>query len=304
MKNITYLPLSNIVGTTGAVITTAFRQKGNMWKSGWHNGIDIACPSSTPIYAAGDGEVFNTDSASTNPDGFGNRCVIIHPDGKATVYAHMISKAIVKVGDKVQKGQLVGRVGSTGKSTGPHLHITLINNFMNNPNIYYKGDLLDPVVVFGLGSLKWGSSAKPNSLVITETVDKKAESAVKDNMVFHIGDIVDFHGNTHYQSSTDLVGYRCKPGKAKITNINQNGIHPYHITNVFEDEDDSEKRSTVYGWVNREDIVPNVRKSVDELALEVIRGDWGDGMDRKNRLIEAGYDYSKIQKKVNDILYN
>lgn len=303
MKNTTYLPLSSIIGTTGAVITTAFRQKGTIWASGWHNGVDIACPASTPIYAAGDGEVFNADS-SANTDGYGNRCIVLHPDGRATLYAHMVSKAIPKVGDRVQKGQLIGRVGSTGKSTGPHLHITLLEDFMNNQNIYYKGNLLDPVVAFGLGSLKYGSSAVPNTTVLTDPVNKKAESAVKDNTVFHIGDIVNFHGHTHYKSSTDLTGYKCKPGKAKITNINQNGIHPYHLEAVYEISMPPGESSTVYGWVNRADIVAQAGKSVDELALEVIRGDWGDGLERKNRLAKAGYDYSKVQKKVNEILYS
>lgn len=295
-----YLTLSELVGTNGAVITTAFRQKGSIWSSGWHNGVDIACPASTNIYAAADGEIFNADTAA-NSDGYGNRCIILHPDGKATLYAHMVSKAIPKVGDKVKKGQCIGRVGSTGKSTGPHLHFTILADFMKNQNIYYKGNLLDPVVVCGMGSLKWGSSAIPTNTE-TVTVDKKAESAVIDDAVFHIGDIVDFHGSTHYMSSTDLAGYRCRPGKAQITNINQNGIHPYHLVNLYEEGTAMEERSTVYGWVNRSDIIANTGKSIDELALEVIHGDWGDDLDRKNRLTAAGYDYHKVQKKVNEIL--
>lgn len=296
-----YLSLSELVGTTGAVITTAFRQKGSIWSSGWHNGVDIACPASTNIYAAADGEIFNADTAA-NSDGYGNRCIILHSDGKATLYAHMVSKAIPKVGEKVQKGQLIGRVGSTGKSTGPHLHFTVLADFMINQNIYYKGNLLDPVIVCGMGNLKWGSTATPT--VVTETVDKKAESAIKDDTEFKIGDVVSFHGHTHYASSTDLTGYQCKPGKAKITNINQNGIHPYHLESIWEDGMQIADRSTVYGWVNRADIVNNGGKSVDELAIEVIRGDWGDGFDRKIRLTKAGYDYSKIQKRVNEILYS
>ena len=67
------------------------------------------------------------------------------------------------------------------------------------------------------------------------------------------------------------------------------------------------KGSTVYGWVNEADVTANIsstpaKKSIDELAREVIRGDWGNGQDRKNRLTAAGYNYSEVQKRVNQML--
>ncbi|MCM1277193.1 MAG: peptidoglycan DD-metalloendopeptidase family protein [Lachnospiraceae bacterium] len=269
---VTYAKLSEILGTTNASITTIFREKGSCWSSGWHNGIDIAAPANTPIKAAADGVVVNADTTA-NADGYGNRVVIRHPDGKATLYAHMIAPAAVKVGQAVKKGAVIGKVGSTGKSTGNHLHISVIDNYDRNPDIYYKGELLDPVDVLGLGTLKLNGS--------TATA-------------FKVGDIVNFTGTTHYASSTGTRGTSCKSGKAKITSISANAAHPYHLVS------DGLSGSTVYGWVNAADIA--AEKSLDEIAREVIRGDWGNGDERKKRLTAAGYDYSAVQKKVTELM--
>ncbi|WP_204106666.1 MULTISPECIES: peptidoglycan DD-metalloendopeptidase family protein [Spirulina sp. CCY15215] len=83
-----------------------------------HKGIDIAAPTGTPIYAAGSGEVV---SAGWNSGGYGNLVDIRHPDGSLTRYAHN-SKIIVRQGERVEQGQQISLMGSTGFSTGPHLH--------------------------------------------------------------------------------------------------------------------------------------------------------------------------------------
>lgn len=83
-----------------------------------HRGIDIAAPTGTPIHAAASGEVI---SAGWNSGGFGNLVEIRHPDGSMTRYAHN-SKLLVRKGDRVEQGQQVALMGSTGFSTGPHLH--------------------------------------------------------------------------------------------------------------------------------------------------------------------------------------
>ena len=86
-----------------------------------HKGIDIAAPTGTPIHAAADGVVV---SAGWNRGGYGNLVDIRHADGTMTRYAHN-SKIVVKKGQQVQQGQRISLMGSTGFSTGPHLHFEI-----------------------------------------------------------------------------------------------------------------------------------------------------------------------------------
>lgn len=83
----------------------------------FHNGVDMASPSGSPILAAYDGEVIAASYSST----MGNYIMIDHGDGLITIYMHASSLG-VSVGQSVSKGQQIGCVGSTGRSTGPHLH--------------------------------------------------------------------------------------------------------------------------------------------------------------------------------------
>lgn len=82
-----------------------------------HNGIDFTARTGTPIIATGDGVVHRAERAG----GFGNLVVIKHGNGYETFYAHM-SKINVRRGEKVERGQVIGLVGSTGTSTAPHCH--------------------------------------------------------------------------------------------------------------------------------------------------------------------------------------
>lgn len=84
----------------------------------FHEGIDFTAPVGTEIYATGDGTVESVERAK---GGYGNCIVINHGFGYVTLYAHL-SKMDVKRGQKVKRGQVIGRVGNTGKSTSPHLH--------------------------------------------------------------------------------------------------------------------------------------------------------------------------------------
>jgi|GEM_PF-227088 len=126
---------------------------------------------------------------------------------------------------------------------------------------------------------------------IKETMSAASKPATE----FKVGDIVDFTGTTHYTGSTGTRGTACKSGKAKITRIAPGTAHPIHLVNTG-------GGSTVYGWVNEKDVQSAAKKTVDELAREVIHGDWGNGDDRKKRLTDAGYDYSKVQSRVEQLM--
>ena len=92
-------------------------------KYGLHGGIDIGCPSGTSIYAANSGTVVT----STRVKSYGNYVMIDHGGGVYTLYAHM-SQRLVSEGDKVTRGQVIGKVGMTGYATGPHLHFEIRKN--------------------------------------------------------------------------------------------------------------------------------------------------------------------------------
>lgn len=102
---------------------------------GWkHTGVDIACGLNKPIYAAEDGVV----EKATWGTGYGNMIVIKHNDGLKTLYAHINKGGIlVDVGDTVTKGQKIANMGSTGRSTGPHLHFeVIVDGSRENPMNY------------------------------------------------------------------------------------------------------------------------------------------------------------------------
>lgn len=99
-----------------------------------HNGLDFAAPQGTPIYATANGTVRVAANTGT---GYGNHVVINHGYGYETLYGHMF-RIKVKGGQKVKRGEIIGWVGSTGKSTGPHCHY----------EVHKNGRHLDPVYFF------------------------------------------------------------------------------------------------------------------------------------------------------------
>jgi LysM repeat protein len=88
-----------------------------------YNAVDIAAPVGTPVYAAAAGTVIISLNGLWN-QGYGNYVVVAHQNGTQTLYAHA-SKLLVSVGQKVNQGDTLALVGSTGKSTGPHLHFEI-----------------------------------------------------------------------------------------------------------------------------------------------------------------------------------
>ncbi|WP_299056661.1 M23 family metallopeptidase [uncultured Polaribacter sp.] len=103
----------------------------------FHKGMDFTAPSGTPIYASGNGTVIRAQRSAT----FGNVVYIDHGYGYKTIYAHM-SKIKAKRGEKVNRGDLIGYVGNTGRSVSAHLHYEVHKNDVAlNPINFYYGDL-------------------------------------------------------------------------------------------------------------------------------------------------------------------
>ena len=106
----------------------------------FHAGLDFAAPVGTPIYATADGIVKEADY---NAGGYGNNVVINHGFGYETLYGHMY-RIKAKTGQKVKRGEVIGYVGSTGKSTGPHCHYEVHKNGQPVDPVYYFYNDLTP----------------------------------------------------------------------------------------------------------------------------------------------------------------
>ncbi len=105
-----------------------------------HAGLDFTAPQGTPIYATADGIV---TTAGNTGNGFGNHVVINHGYGYETLYGHMV-RVKAKVGQTVKRGEVIGWVGSTGKSTGPHCHYEVHKNGQKIDPIYFFYNDLTP----------------------------------------------------------------------------------------------------------------------------------------------------------------
>lgn len=104
----------------------------------FHYGMDFTAPRGTPIYATGDGKVRRADNTAT---GYGNHIVIDHGFGYETLYAHL-HKYNIRVGQQVKRGDIIGFVGSTGRSQAPHLHYEVFKDGERiNPINFYYGNL-------------------------------------------------------------------------------------------------------------------------------------------------------------------
>lgn len=100
-----------------APVGTAYGAGGAAWSSGTHTGVDFTASAGTPVKAAGPGTI----EVAGDGGSYGNQVVVRHDDGKYTQYAHL-SKISVRQGQSVRGGTVLGRSGSTGNASGPHLH--------------------------------------------------------------------------------------------------------------------------------------------------------------------------------------
>lgn len=126
--------LSRVASGYGYRIDPFYRTKK------FHSGLDFSAPRGTEVYATADGKI---EDLQTDLWGYGKHIIINHGYGYKTLYGHL-SKFEVKKGQMVTRGQLIGRVGNTGKSTGPHMHYEVhINGNVVNPTYFFHNDLTD-----------------------------------------------------------------------------------------------------------------------------------------------------------------
>ncbi|MGA4797939.1 MULTISPECIES: M23 family metallopeptidase [Streptomyces] len=124
---------SGFTAPVDAGVTTPYRASGSSWSSGYHTGVDFSASSGTTVKAVGPGTVVSAGWSGA----YGNEVVIQHTDGTYSQYAHLSSLS-VSSGQSVSGGQQIGLSGSTGNSTGPHLHFEI----RTSPN--YGSDI-DPL---------------------------------------------------------------------------------------------------------------------------------------------------------------
>jgi murein DD-endopeptidase MepM/ murein hydrolase activator NlpD len=118
-RSMSHAPSRQLIKPLNGRITSDF---GSRLSGRRHMGIDIAARSGQPIISAADGTVRFSGWRS----GYGNTIIVQHAQGLKTLYAHN-SRNLVRKGEKVRQGQVIALVGSTGRSTGPHLHFEVRN---------------------------------------------------------------------------------------------------------------------------------------------------------------------------------
>ena len=249
-----------------------------------HKGMDFvnAAGGVCAVIAVADGVV---DSCRNDIQGVdhttytaGNFVRIKHPNGTYTRYLHLAPESVcVKVGQTVKAGDKLGVMGNTGDSYGVHLHF----------DVYVRGEYVDPLPYL-TGEKGFG----------TPPADEQEDEPVTPDL--RKGDEVTLSKAPLYVSSTAAK----KSGTVSGTYY----IHSDGIINSRIRITKPKGNTDCTGWVYAADCKTTkppeqpALKSIDEVAAEVIRGDWGNGAERKERLTAAGYDYLAVQKKVNEIM--
>ena len=163
-----------------------------------HLGVDYAAPRGTPIKSAGDGKIIYVGKSR----GYGNVVKIKHADGYLTLYAHMQNfRKGLKRGMKVKKGEFIGRIGTTGLSTGPHLHFGL----------YKNGIAINPESIFSIKFKKKISSKNKEFKKLVKKLKKQIYDLIKScpmgncvNSEYVLHDIFCENKITNFEENIDL----------------------------------------------------------------------------------------------------
>ena len=228
-----------------------------------HNGIDIPAPGGTPIVAAADGKVITN---AFQAGGAGNYIKIDHGGGLTTVYMHMQSKSPLAVGTQVTAGQTVGPVGTTGGSTGNHLHFEVrVNGEAQDPLNYTSlgstssnltGSALDGSSASNIGSV--GLITNVNSLVesIAGNIINPGPAGAYEGSLNSMGGVEhnDWGGKTNYRIKSSGNPGTAKPEmKTIVTNKDYKDFCDAYFSGYTLDENG--KIVTVYNYQNYWDLV-------------------------------------------------
>ena len=127
-------PAPRVVSASGEMIWPTSCRRITQYFRYLHSGVDIACPFGSPIYAADDGVITKAEDGWNG--GYGTMITIDHGNGKESLYGHL-SSLYVKVGEEVEKGQDIAAMGSTGRSTGSHVHFEVRTGGSRQNPLYY-----------------------------------------------------------------------------------------------------------------------------------------------------------------------
>lgn len=144
-------------------VSCGYGVEGDHWKLGRHNGVDFKAAIGTPVYAVAPCRVVEVGKTSWG-EAYGDRSVIVYfRNGQMAIYAHL-DKAVVTKNQQLAEGDLIGKVGNRGNSTGPHLH------FETRVEPHKYGEDVDPTYLF---------ESEPFKASLPALADKPKKKAVK-----------------------------------------------------------------------------------------------------------------------------
>lgn len=204
-----------------------------------HEGLDLVAPEGTSIYAAQKGEVIAVENNTT---GYGIKVVIDHGDSLSTSYAHL-QKALVKEGQKVERGALIAYCGTTGKSTGPHLHFEVLKGeATQNPQAYFSEDLssfikesasktsqLTVILDAGHGGKDPGNSAESN---IEKDINLKTVLILKEKLEAKNMKVVLTRSSDQYLSLEDRSNFTLNQANAIFVSVHTNAAEKTTLSGI------------------------------------------------------------------------
>lgn len=230
-----------------------------------HNGTDFGADSGTPIKAIAPGVVEAKGVNLDKKSGYGHWIRIKQYDGTVGLYAHMVSASPLSAGTRVDHSTVIGNVGSTGASTGPHLHY----------EVRVNGTPVDPV-----------GYAKARPVPAKPAPTPPTPAPAPNRYVVQRGDTLGSIATKYGIKWQDL--YAANKG---VIGANPNRIFSGQVLTIPGKSAPAPKPAPA-----------PARKSVNQIAKEVIAGKWGNGPERRRRLRAAGYDATSVQREVNRLL--